>query len=405
MPDFEDERYWRQFEKNLWNLLRKQKPVSPNKIENCFTFARCREIADALNDISDVERQHLGKCHYCESRVRKFAALESAVEKIKPVSVAEKSFIQKLTDFFRPQPLMKPAFAAFGLLCVVAFFGWLIFTSIRQQSVPDDVVVVSENSNQTEFSNNDPNKTTAFRPTNQISNMEDSLNILTPHPISPDSNAGENTPKPETPDELEGVPANERETVIAALKTGELSLPEDDVLFQPAPVVRGSDTKTNKPKPTSPVNRAVTESKPILSWQGAENTEYVVTVTDRARREIAKSGTLKQTSWQVSKPLASGLYFWIVTAKKADSEKPVESSAALFKVISGREKENLETSQRKIESPLAKAVIYFRAGLFDEAERELQIELKKNPNSRRAKSFLRQVRETKQKLKSQENQL
>lgn len=396
MPGFEDERYWQRFEKELWTLLRKQKPISPKAVENCLTFARCRELATATENVFGFELQHLDKCRFCESRVQKFIGLKSAVvvEETKTFSVPEKSFVQKLTDFFRFQPLMKPAFAAFGLLCAVALFGWLIFISVRETSAPDDVAATSENDNQTGFSNND---TATFRKTNQNSNPENSSNILTPRPISPNSNVGANTLPPETPDELEGVPAGERETVIAALETGKIPPSEAVRLFQTAPIVRGAETGIEKPKPLGPVNRAVTESKPVLSWQGEENTEYVVTVTDRARREIAKSGTLKQTSWQVSKPLASGLYFWIVTAKKTDSEKTVESPAALFKVISGQEKKNLENTGRKVESRLAKAVIYFRAGLFDEAERELQAELKKTPNSRRAKSFLRQVREAKQK--------
>lgn len=393
MPGFENEQYWQRFEKELWTLLRKQKPVSPKMIEKCLTFARCREVAEASDSISDFEQYHLDKCRYCHSRIRKFAALKPAVvvEETKLFPAQEKSFIQKLTDFFRSQPVMKPALAAFGLLCAAALFGWLIFVSLRQNPASDDMAVVPENENQSQIFNK-AYKTADSGNVNQISNAQNST-----HPVSPDSNVGINAPKPETPDELEGVPANERETVIEALDTGKIPPSEELRLFQTAPVARGGGTELQKPKPLGPVNRAVTESKPVLSWQGEKNTEYVVTVTDRARREIAKSGTLKQTSWQVSEPLATGLYFWIVTAKKTDSKNTVESSAALIKVISGQEKKNLENIERKVESKLAKAVIYFRAGLFDEAERELQNELKKTPDSSRAKSFLRQVREAKRK--------
>lgn len=64
----------------------------------------------------------------------------------------------------------------------------------------------------------------------------------------------------------------------------------------------------------------------------------------------------------------------------------------MFKVLGESEKRELEAAKNSVKSNLVNAILYARAGLLAEAERELNVELRRNPNSSKARKMLAQVR-------------
>lgn len=131
-----------------------------------------------------------------------------------------------------------------------------------------------------------------------------------------------------------------------------------------------------------------------------------MTVTDADLNVVATSPALSVTEWRIPRSLTPGaVYSWQVTALKEG--KPVTSPVlpapqAKFKIV---DRDFTETiAQLKRSNPtahLALGVAYANAGLFSEAERELQMLLRANPDNRTARSLFRSVQALNQKSSAQ----
>ncbi|HJQ25117.1 MAG TPA: hypothetical protein VKA60_14460 [Blastocatellia bacterium] len=156
-------------------------------------------------------------------------------------------------------------------------------------------------------------------------------------------------------------------------------------------------------KLVSPIGTAVESARPVFRWQPLDGaTSYVVKVFDANFNRVAMSEMLTTTTWRPSQPLAAGsIYSWQVTATKDGNE--VTSPAppapqARFKVIErARLAELQRIAQSYPDSHLLRGVLYARAGLLDDAERELQALLKANPSNDTARRLLTSVRALRQK--------
>lgn len=152
---------------------------------------------------------------------------------------------------------------------------------------------------------------------------------------------------------------------------------------------------------TTPVGRVVESTRPVFRWSplaGAES--YVVTVTDADLNEVVSSGPLQTTEWRTPRALEPGrTYSWQVTARKDGREivsPALPAPQAKFRVLETAKARELERARREVpDSHLALGVLYARAGLFGEAEREFQLLLSANPRSRVARRLLSQVRSLK----------
>ena len=151
----------------------------------------------------------------------------------------------------------------------------------------------------------------------------------------------------------------------------------------------------------SPVGKVVETASPTFRWAPlAGASSYVVTVVGDQLNEVAKSGPLTKTEWRPRTPLAQGgVYSWQVTALKDGQviTSPVmPATQAKFMILDRARSEEL----RRVRGAaphyhLGLGVLYARAGLLDEAEREFLALMKSNPRSDVARKLLQSVRSMK----------
>lgn len=190
-----------------------------------------------------------------------------------------------------------------------------------------------------------------------------------------------------------------REDAIAALN-GKLILPPSMVVKEATESIktRGDGTQGKLLEPVeliSPVAKSIRTDRPLLKWQQhKEATSYCVIITDNKFNVVIQSPMLTQTEWQVEIALKreAVTYYWQVKAYKDDVELPVAANnGARFNIIS--EAKNLEISnmEKRTKSHFALGLIYLKAGLIDEAERELCSLQKLNSHSNSVQKFLARI--------------
>jgi hypothetical protein len=147
----------------------------------------------------------------------------------------------------------------------------------------------------------------------------------------------------------------------------------------------------------SPVGTAVITDRPTFRWRPLSGaSSYVVSVYDRNFRKVAASAPQAGTEWTVARPLTRGqVYSWHVSASREGQEltSPEQPAPeAKFVVLDAARAEELARARRVYKgSHLTMGTLYARAGLLDEAERELQSALSENPGSKVALRLLLSV--------------
>jgi hypothetical protein len=424
IPDADDEQFWDDFNRELWFMFKKAEDFSDvemdsqifedvsesveravNSREKCLSFERCAEIGQKNAKISDAERLHLQDCRFCPRRIEKFGELPqiATIENESDENLPKKSFwsgILSQADSFFNQISGKLVFAS---LATIAIFGMAII-----------FILTSDKSDQETVSITDPTKNAPLPeisnpPTNEIletdSNNQTSINspvnnsrILPDKTkeITPKSNSADKKPSDNEIIELAFLSGNERQAVRESVQVGRIQISKDLALLQENPILRGNE-KIAVPQ-ISPKDEATLENRPVLRWENLENYEYKIIILDQGLKKVAESGVLSQNSWQTEKPIPADFYFWKVLArKKGAAEFEQTENKAFFKIVGEPEKSRIEKAKKLTKSNLVTAVLYARAGLLREAERELNAELQKYPNSVKAKKMLEQVRQWRKK--------
>ncbi|MDQ1524993.1 MAG: hypothetical protein QOE47_2917 [Pyrinomonadaceae bacterium] len=204
---------------------------------------------------------------------------------------------------------------------------------------------------------------------------------------------------------LERLPESERRDIKSALASGRVSTPPalSGLTSGGGPLLGGGGGEGDGGgavfAPLTPVGTVVRAARPSFKWRALEGaTSYVVNVFDTSFNKVATSGALTGAEWT---PPAGALtrgrvYVWQVTALRGGEEvlapAPGEPEAR-FKVLEDGKAREVEAAQRAAgDSRLALGVIYARAGLLDEAEREFRALLEENPASATAQKLLRDLR-------------
>lgn len=147
----------------------------------------------------------------------------------------------------------------------------------------------------------------------------------------------------------------------------------------------------------SPVGTAVITDRPTFRWRALSGaSSYVVSVYDRDFRKVAASAPQASTEWTVAQPLTRGqVYSWHVSANREGQEvtSPEQPAPeAKFVVLDAAKAEELSRARQVSKgSHLTMGTLYARAGLLDEAERELQSALREHPESKVARKLLLSV--------------
>lgn len=204
---------------------------------------------------------------------------------------------------------------------------------------------------------------------------------------------------------LEQLPEADRRAIKSALVSGRVSTPHAlaGLTTGGGPLLGGSSAEGQGGEanfaPITPVGTVVRTARPSFKWRLLEGaTSYAVNVYDTSFNKVATSGALPGMEWTPpAGALADGrVYIWQVTALRGGEEivaPAPDTPEARFKVLEDGKARELDAAQRAAgDSRLALGVIYARAGLLEEAEREFRILLEENPASATAQKLLRDLR-------------
>lgn len=199
---------------------------------------------------------------------------------------------------------------------------------------------------------------------------------------------------------LEGLPPKWRREIEAALLTGRVNKPAVlEGLSRETETLLGDSGKARGAIIVGPIGAVEESNRPLFRWRAsAPDERYIVAVFDSKFKMVAQSSTLSTTEWTPPQPLQRGdTYVWKVTTMRGGeaivSPAP-PAPEARFRVLEQTKAEELQQARRlHPDSHLMLGVLYARAGLLDEAERELSALVEANPNSAVALSLLRSVRQ------------
>ena len=211
---------------------------------------------------------------------------------------------------------------------------------------------------------------------------------------------------------LQGTPASlspqEQALLEAALRTKRIAVaPLPQELRREAEGRMGSNNEAPPPFTLiGPARKIVLTTTPRFTWNplaGADS--YNVKLFDDTYHFVMESGALHTNSWVVpeSKALTPGkIYVWKVVAVKDGAEVSSNAPAAgargglteaRFKVLESAKAQEIEHAKRAYgRSHLLLGIVYARAGLLDEAKRELSNLLRSNPKSKVARELLSSVK-------------
>lgn len=331
-------------------------------------------VKSELDDIaSETAASHLEVCGEC--------AL--AVKEARPVAISEKAnagFIASLRAWARPVQFASLVLVVLGLIAIAL----LLISMANRHPVPDQSANLNVNH---ELASPQP-------PPDQSSNTKNAppANEPTPQP----NNGSE---EQRTAEALAAISPAAHDAIVASLTTQRIEKPQFlTALTGRSDTLRGT-SNDGVPFPLlTPVGQVVRNRNPTFTWKPlAGASHYVVTVVDDKMNEVATSEPLTSTQWRVPVTLKWGRrYSWQVTAVKDGKEivSPVlPAPQARFMIVDeARAAELRQVEQAFPNYHLGLGILYARAGLLDEAEREFQAELKANSNSGVARKLLDSVR-------------
>jgi hypothetical protein len=143
-----------------------------------------------------------------------------------------------------------------------------------------------------------------------------------------------------------------------------------------------------------PVGTIVRTDRPGFRWKSLKGaTSYVVAIYDSSFNKVASSEAQSGTQWSPASSLKRGeIYSWQVTAIKDGNElvSPAPPAPdAKFKILDGAKTIELEQARRMHpDSHLVLGILYERAGLLDDAEREFKTLYAANPKSQTTRKLL-----------------
>jgi len=160
--------------------------------------------------------------------------------------------------------------------------------------------------------------------------------------------------------------------------------------------VRGTRPSADTFSTIGPVATIVSNDRPVFRWTELEGVEsYTVSVYDGDLQLLTRSEPMKESEWVIPIRLRPEVtYTWIVVALKGGQEQlaPAPPSRAEFRIIGKRAHSKLNYELAQANSPGAQGVLFAKAGMLDEAERELSIQVRLTPHDQRSRNLLARVR-------------
>ena len=333
---------------------------------------------------------HLNNCEQCALAVADLRAFRNEIAPSldreyspapAPATVPARSgWRERFVSLFKVAPV--PAFGGAALaMLLLAAIGWIIWRTPRENK--QEVVVAP---------------TPVMQPTPSV---EPSLPPAQAAPVVAQLNDGNGVVSLDQDGKLSGadnLPPAYQNLVKKALTSQRIERSSQlQGLSRPSSTLMGSDDKSREFAVIEPVGNVVLSNQPAFRWSTlAGASSYVVELYDDQFKLVASSPELTTSSWTPSKPLARGkVYSWQVKAIKDGQEvtspRP-PAPQAKFRVLDQAKANEIAQAKRAYgSSHLTLGLLYAEAGLLKEAEQELRLVRRANPNSDVARNLLRQI--------------
>jgi anti-sigma factor RsiW len=340
---------------------------------------------DELQFVTD----HLSSCEQCAFAVDDLRAFRNEIapsldREFGPahdVAVVRETWWRRFGSLFRVSPV--PAFGAAALaILLLSFIGWMMWRSSKEQT--REVVAAPTPSLQPPPSVA-PSVRVQPEPAPIVAQLNDGTGVLSLDQQGKLSGA-------------EDLPPAYQELLRKTLTSQRIERSSQlQGLTRPPSSLMGANEEREF-SVLAPAGVVLISDRPAFRWSRLEGaTGYVVEVYDEQFKKVTASPTITTLSWTATQPLSRGqVYSWQVKAVKDGQEVKVPrppAPQAKFRVIDqGRLNEILAAEQAYGSSHLTLALLYARAGILSEAERELRVLQKANPQSEIVRKLMRQLR-------------
>jgi anti-sigma factor RsiW len=357
---------------------------------------------ETLQTVND----HLSSCEHCALSVEDLRAFSDEIapsleREYQPEAVPSSPSVPSVTgrrrrwtfaslpSLFRLSPV--PAFGAALAVVLLAVFGWLMWRSTRQGE-PRQEVVVAPSTQPTPV---------VVAPTPTQPEPSPAPTQAPAEPAVAQLNDGGGRMALDREGRLSGadaLPPAYREMLKEALAGRRIERsPQLKGLSRPGSSLMGSEAEGADFSVLNPVGDVLLDARPTFRWSALGGASlYVVEVYDDRFNLVASSPQLTARSWAAPQALPRGkVYSWQVKALKDGQEvkspRP-PAPQAKFRVLDRAKADEIARARRSYPSShLTLGLLYADAGLLKEAERELRLLQRANPDSELARTLLRQV--------------
>ena len=341
---------------------------------------------DELQFVTD----HLSGCEQCAFAVEDLRAFRNEIAPsldreygptpVAPSPVVRESWFAKL---FRVSPV--PAFGGAALaVLLLAFIGWMAWRTPKEEK--QEVVVVVPTPSLQPSPSVAPSVEVQPEAAPVVAQLNDGAGVVSLDQQGKLSGA-------------ENLPPSYQELVKKALTSQRIERSSQlQGLTRPPSSLMGGNEPGREFSILAPAGVVLMSDRPSFRWSKFEGaTSYVVEVYDDKFERVLSSPELTTVLWNATQSLPRGrVYSWQVKAVKDGQEVTVPrppAPQAKFRVIDqGRMNEIVRAKRAYGSSHLTLALLYAEAGLLNEAEQELRMLQRANPQSEIVRKLLRQLR-------------
>jgi hypothetical protein len=307
--------------------------------------------------------------------------------------------VAPLPALFRASPA--PAFGAALAALLLVMFGWLVWRTPPGRELKQEVATSSVPASQPAPQPSPASQPESSPQTAPAPSQPASTPPPPPAAVVAQLNDGEGRLTLDEEGRLAGadrLPPAYRKKLKEALATRRIERPPQlRGLTRPPSALMSAGNGEKEFSVIEPAGEVLLTDRPTFRWSPSEGaTAYVVEVYDDKFNLVIASPRLTDVAWAATRALPrGGVYAWQVKAfkdgREVTSPRP-PAPQARFRVLDRAKANELERARRAYPSShLTLGLLYAEAGLLKEAEQELRLLQKANPDSELARRLLRQV--------------
>ena len=339
---------------------------------------------EALQVVTD----HLGSCAQCALAVEDLRAFRNEIapsldREFRPAEVPVtrgSSWRERFVSLFRVSPV--PAFGGAALaIILLAFIGWVVWRMPRAERREEVVVVPSPSLQPTPA----PVPSVQPEPVAVVAQLNDGAGVVSLDQEGRLSGA-------------DNLPSGYRDLLKKALSGQRIEKSSQlQGLTRPSSALMGSSDPAREFSVIEPGGDVLMSDRPTFRWSKMEGAiGYVVEVYDEQFKLVSSSPQVTNLQWATTQALPRGhVYSWQVKAIKDGQETTSPrppAPQAKFRVLDQAKVNELTRAKRAYgSSHLMLGLLYAEAGLLREAEAELRLVRRANPDSEVARNLLRQI--------------